>query len=264
MRSAGRLVDRREVAWQLKSRKFLDVPAICDLFGVDRSTLYRRIQKVTASQAGMARAFMDRFGVAISQQWVSKILQEHGVTRKRLRVTSSEAAAQPERHLAFHEAVAGADETDLASLDESSFHINEGPSYLLGDVKGAAARQLWAQGRGRPPMSEDGSEGRAPLAAPCQGGGRKVFEAEQIEPGWQQSLFRTSGVKSEVERRSRDNAPRAGTMWYRECGEKAPMCWETPSECPRGDAAAPRRGFEPAAPRPCQSFTDVCTAMEIG
>ncbi|KAI9022527.1 hypothetical protein DFJ74DRAFT_95101 [Hyaloraphidium curvatum] len=161
MRSAGRLVDRREAAWQLKSRKFLDVPAICDLFGVDRSTLYRWIQKVergpapatckgrarkvtterakwlaefavskvTASQADMARAFEDRFGVAISHQWVSKILQEHGVTRKRLRVMSSEAAAQPERHLAFHEAVAGTDETDLASLDESSFHINESPSY---------------------------------------------------------------------------------------------------------------------------------------
>ncbi|KAI9012355.1 hypothetical protein DFJ74DRAFT_300050 [Hyaloraphidium curvatum] len=117
--SQQHLVDRRDVAQKLWRGGMCQTSWICRAFGVDRSTFWRWMN--------VAREFEREFGVAISQQTVSRILGEQGIVRKKLKFVSPEAMAQPERHVTFHERIAGVEPENLAALDESSFHINEGP-----------------------------------------------------------------------------------------------------------------------------------------
>ncbi|KAI9032360.1 hypothetical protein DFJ74DRAFT_701963 [Hyaloraphidium curvatum] len=133
------LVDRREVALGMKNGLEIPVPNICSFFGINRSTLFRwqaeaaavpqekeprraptsskvtperaawlakeALERVTVTQARLAKDFETRFGVPVTQQHVSTVLRRQGIVRKKVRYVSSEAAAQPERHIAFHEQI---------------------------------------------------------------------------------------------------------------------------------------------------------------
>ncbi|KAI9024054.1 hypothetical protein DFJ74DRAFT_767572 [Hyaloraphidium curvatum] len=160
--SQQHLVDRRDVAQKLWRGGMCQTSWICRVFGVDRSTFWRwmkvdfsadaparkrggrpckvtperarwlaelAVSRVTCNQREMAREFEREFGVAISQQTVSRILGEQGIVRKKLKFVSPEAMAKPERQVTFHERIAGVEPENLAALDESSFHINEGPTH---------------------------------------------------------------------------------------------------------------------------------------
>ena len=85
--------------------------------------------RVVVTQMELAKLYHQQFGISISQQHVSRILREQGVSRKIVAVMSSEAQEQPERHLDFHAKISSVDQEHLAALDESTFHINEGARY---------------------------------------------------------------------------------------------------------------------------------------
>ena len=85
--------------------------------------------RVIVTQVELAKLYYEEFGVSISQQHVSRILREQGVSRKVVTVMSAEAQEQPERHLEFHAKLSSVDQEHLAAPDESTFHINEGLRY---------------------------------------------------------------------------------------------------------------------------------------
>ena len=87
------------------------------------------MDQVTCSQQELATDASQRFGIPVSQQSVSLILQQNDITRKKLQVQAEEKDLKPWRHVQFHEQLLEVDHSCLGAMDESSFWINDGPRY---------------------------------------------------------------------------------------------------------------------------------------
>lgn len=94
-----------------------------------KSLLTYVLENNTKTQLEITNYVLRQMDINISRQTVGRILQRHGITRKKLTYHYADQLKHKEKIRKFKELVPCLPQSRIFALDECSFHLNEAPRY---------------------------------------------------------------------------------------------------------------------------------------